>query len=403
MMSLGLRYAPLWRVAILASLLGPGCGSSSSSSSPAVFATEGTGTWKTSPATPPLSLDNIYDPQLFWTGSVVLIPAFSSSAVPVFTGLLVFDPVGRTWKREATSGGSAYGYQSSTSVTWTGKVLLEFGGRPIAQSIDPSTGKATNWSLTGALSFRGGAIAVWTGSRMIIWEGYTVDPSGNTVVLTDGAMYEPATDSWFPMSLAPGPKAGYGPDLTAIWTGTHMLVWGGFQGTTGIPAGLAYDPEDNTWAPLPSEGQPSARAGHAAVWTGTEMIVWGGAPLGGPGGIDTLHPFADGGAYNPTTQTWRSIVAPNTGLFGPAGVWTGTEMLVWGGYDEYACGGAPDCTGSNLGYRYNPTTDQWKYITTVNAPSPRVTAGATWTGNSLFILGGDEAGVTVTDGAEWFP
>src|SRR5439155_392223 len=33
---------------------------------------------------------------------------------------------------------------------------------------------------------------------------------------------------------------------------------------------------DDTWAPINSAGAPEGRSLHTAVWTGSEMIVWGG-------------------------------------------------------------------------------------------------------------------------------
>ena len=44
-------------------------------------------------------------------------------------------------------------------------------------------------------------------------------------------------------------------------------------------------------------------------------------------------------------------------------VWTGSEMIVWGGVD-YTFN---DC---NTGGRYNPSTDSWMATSTDNAPSP---------------------------------
>ena len=40
--------------------------------------------------------------------------------------------------------------------------------------------------------------------------------------------------------------------------------------------GGRYDPAANTWTALPTSGAPAARDYHTAVWTGSEMIVWGG-------------------------------------------------------------------------------------------------------------------------------
>ena len=64
-----------------------------------------------------------------------------------------------------------------------------------------------------------------------------------------------------------------------------MLVWGG-----GLPAGGRYNPTSDTWVPT-STGLYAAvaRFDSTAVWTGSEMIVWGGG-----GGI---HAFNVGGRY----------------------------------------------------------------------------------------------------------
>ncbi|MDP9186205.1 MAG: hypothetical protein M3O72_02460, partial [Verrucomicrobiota bacterium] len=56
---------------------------------------------------------------------------------------------------------------------------------------------------------------------------------------------------------------------------------------------IAQNCSDDTWTPTFS-GVPDARYLHTAVWTGTEMIVWGGY---GSGYLNT------GGRYNPTTDT----------------------------------------------------------------------------------------------------
>src|SRR6476619_771329 len=49
---------------------------------------------------------------------------------------------------------------------------------------------------------------------------------------------------------------------------------------------------DDTWTP--TSGPPDHRVGHTAVWTGSEMIVWGGFR-------DLFTPFNTGGRYNPST------------------------------------------------------------------------------------------------------
>ena len=81
------------------------------------------------------------------------------------------------------------------------------------------------------------------------------------------------------------------------------------------------------------------------------------------GGHDYLYnvDFNDGGRYNPATGAWTPHQpgpdAPSPRI--SQGVWTGSELLVWGG-DDFATGG-----------RYNPATDQLAaHQHRARAPSP---------------------------------
>ncbi len=77
-----------------------------------------------------------------------------------------------------------------------------------------------------------------------------------------------------------------------------MIVWGGFDGTVHVNTGARYKPSTNTWTATNLSNAPSARIGHAAVWTGHEMIVWGGYNYQENLLLDT------GGRYSPTTDSW---------------------------------------------------------------------------------------------------
>jgi hypothetical protein len=83
-----------------------------------------------------------------------------------------------------------------------------------------------------------------------------------------------------------------------------------------LPArGAAYDPATDRWRRLPNP--PIApRTAPAAVWSGKELLVWGG--IGLPGASDNpldrvlerrtiLAPIGDGAAYDPATDRWRSL------------------------------------------------------------------------------------------------
>src|SRR6267378_4677599 len=102
---------------------------------------------------------------------------------------------------------------------------------------------------------------------------------------------------------------------------------------------------DDTWTPTSVINAPAGRIRHAAVWTGSEMIIWGGS--------DGISFFNTGGRYNPSTDSWTATSTTNApaGRFSHTTVWIGSEMIVWGGVDS--------SNQFNTGGRYNPSTDSW--------------------------------------------
>jgi N-acetylneuraminic acid mutarotase len=133
---------------------------------------------------------------------------------------------------------------------------------------------------------------------------------------------------------------------------------------------------DDTWTATSTINAPEGRTGATAVWTGSEMIVWGGIDSNLVG-LDT------GGRYNPSTDSWTPTSTTNapTGAFDHTAVWTGSEMIVWGGNHMIQI-------GMNTGGRYNPSTDSWTPTSTNNAPQARYLHTAVWTGSEMVIWGG---------------
>jgi hypothetical protein len=124
----------------------------------------------------------------------------------------------------------------------------------------------------------------------------------------------------------------------------------------------------------------SARDGSASVWTGEEMIVVGGnvrppcppsADCDGPS-PDQLR--ADGAAYDPETDTWRSIAAAPVPFTYAQAVWTGREMVVL----EISAvpNGKPGHT-----LAYDPEADAWREL---DPPPDAYLIGGVWDGRELF-------------------
>ena len=101
-----------------------------------------------------------------------------------------------------------------------------------------------------------------------------------------------------------------------------MIVWGGNGNTGG-----RYNPGTDTWTATSTTNAPIDRILHTAVWTGSEMIVWGGQ-------IGYRTYTNTGGRYNPSTDSWAATSTTNapTARGYHTTVWTGSEMIVWGGY-----------------------------------------------------------------------
>ncbi|PYJ00936.1 MAG: hypothetical protein DMF00_06405 [Verrucomicrobia bacterium] len=144
---------------------------------------------------------------------------------------------------------------------------------------------------------------------------------------------------------------------------------------------------DNSWTATTSTNAPSDRFDHTVVWTGTEMIVWGGTR-------DGLFNLSTGGRYRPATDTWidTSTAGAPFARSGHTAVWTGTEMIVWGG------------NADNTGGRYNPVTDSWTATSTANAPAGRNSHTAVWTGSQMIVWGGvNFIGLTFNTGGKYNP
>lgn len=284
-----------------------------------------------------------------------------------------------SWSPTSTSGGYCPNARGCHTSVWTGTYMVVWGGENWTGTnmVDFSTGgrydPATDtWYFVSSsgLSARTRHTAVWTGSVMIIWGGYTFDDWSHNYT---GSRYNPTSDSWSSVTLTNHPSARN--NHTAVWTGSVMIVWGGTDGAGGLNDGGRYNPSSNSWSTVSGTSCPSSRYMHSAVWTGSVMIVWGGT--------DSVGSKRTGGRYNPSSNSWSST-STGTDCPGARGyhtaVWTGTEMIVWGGVEE------PANTLLNTGGRYNPSTNSWGATSTgANCPGATIYHAAIWAGEGMIV------------------
>ena len=287
------------------------------------------------------------------------------------------------------------------TAVWTGQEMILWGGTqnmrsPFSDGARYNPNAAT-WRPTSRIAApieRDDHVAVWTGAEMIVWGGNSYRESLDK--LDSGGRYDPEKDRW---RATPSLGLSARDDPRAVWTGIEMIVWGGRDEDGHSDTGARYNPTTNTVRPVGRAGAPQPREDHTIVWTGTEMIVWGGW-----NGDDRARNYALNGArYNPTTDTWR----PLTGVGAPesredhTAMWSGTEMLVWGGVRRE--GSPAEQRQLGTGGRYSPETDTWTPITRVDAPDAREDDVVVWTGEQMLVWGGQHRGIPLQSGGRYVP
>ncbi len=199
--------------------------------------------------------------QAFWTGMYMLIWGGACDALsPLDCGgpddiIGRYDPIANAWI--PTTGSGAPDARFGAAV-WTGLELLVYQDAtkaarydPLLDMWSPITVPAQSWMPTGQKG-----LAVWTGDRMIVWDG------------TTGATYDPATDQWSPISLIGAPAGTT--LLHMVWTGAEVIV-------IGASGGGHYNPTTDEWRAIETKGAflPSTNDAHV-LWTGSDLIIYHG-------------------------------------------------------------------------------------------------------------------------------
>ncbi len=353
------------------------------------------GVWS-EPSPPPGSTDLRYE-SLVWTGRRLILWGGQEGMPGMETVRnrgLIYDAQTSLWSRivpnPPTSPSGRFGHFGF----WTGSEMLIWGG---GQNPDPNAGSSRIFDLVSdggryspswSANIDGGSwrsmplpplaaaersSMVWTGAELLIWGGFDIE------AVERGARYDPALDVWSSLSRLGVAAARF--DHSTVWSGSEMIVWGGFD-STGNPldSGGRYDPVTDTWQATGGT-PPSPRGRHTAVWTGGEMIVWGGHDNAEP---SVAGSFASGGRYEPVGDTWQATGGtPPSPRGDHSAVWTGQEMLVFGGLS-----GCPACQVSNQAAVYDPLSDLWSAPFSPPSGGERWAHSAVWAGDRMVVWGG---------------
>ena len=270
--------------------------------------------------------------------------------------------------------------------------MIVFGGGQNAGPTDaggrynPSTDKWLPLPTTGRPAARSYHTAVWSGAQMILAGG-----TGSSGQAGDAFTYDPVSNAWAKWNpntrISEAPRDSH----CAVWTGSTMILWGGYDSTSTLSnTGDVFDPQNRgTIGALPTAGSvPSARVYTPCVWTGTQLIAWGGD---GPSAY-----LGDGGRTRSSgTPGWDALpTSPLAARGNHSMIWTGTDAIIYGG-------STPSSSTSADGARYNPSTNTW---TAIASYSPgREGQTAVWTGQEMIIWGGDDGNLNVQTGARYVP
>jgi hypothetical protein len=143
----------------------------------------------------------------------------------------------------------------------------------------------------------------------------------------------------------------------------------------GFNTGGRYNPGTNSWTTTSTTQAPSGRTDHKGVWTGSEMIVWGGFYYDGVNYVLVNT----GGRYTPGADNWIATSATNRCPDARelhTAVWTASEMIIWGGLLSFA--GPPySSTGGRYCAQSGPTPTPTATPTPSGTPTPTATPRVT--------------------------
>jgi hypothetical protein len=142
------------------------------------------------------------------------------------------------------------------------------------------------------------------------------------------------------------------------------------------PANEPWSSYPPGWTELPTP--PQQRFDPALVWTGSQLLSWGGKSSGS----SDAKPVANGWSFDPATGQWSAIPEAPEALVNTGGIWSGTQALFWGE--------RPSDTGGDLPWivmAYDPGTSSWREFD----PSPHGSEWGgvwVWAGDRLIAFGG---------------
>jgi hypothetical protein len=329
---------------------------------------------------------------LVWSGAVPGDPdlpgATADKAFQVLEDGAAYDPATDSWRVLPAAPVSG---RVGAAAVWAGDRLVVWGGfsgpdRALDDGAAYLPGQDTWLRLPPApITARGDVTAVWTGREVLIIGGAerVGRPGRVSGVQRDGAAYDPVANRWrtipaVPDGVWPLRDRGVWPireRFAGTWTGEALFVWGRDV--------ALYHPATDVWqhVPAPLTGVRIG-GGVAAVRVGDQVVVIGLATRDDP-------------------ETFGLRYDSSSGMFGPVPGLLSDPMnrprqVVATDADVLVLQTDPDRAAV-----WSPGAATWRTAPPTLARGTE--AVAVWTGEQLLIWGGSVAEAVRTDGIAWTP
>jgi N-acetylneuraminic acid mutarotase len=285
---------------------------------------------------------------------------------------------------------------SFASGIWAGGKYIVWGGlyggtgaaangiKNFGYLFNPTTNLWTNASTTGAPVARNKHFSARAANnKMLIFGGLATSSGGGNLPYNDGAIYDPATDTWGPVFSTVNAPNAYAllTGVKALDTVANKLYT--FSWYLGVAYAKVYNIGTATWSNISITNCPPVNLGlsFSAVWMGAPVNKW--IVMGG----DLNNGTVDVRIFNPATGTWQIMATPPAFVEAtetPTLLWTGSEVIVYSG----RLSGTDNWSAQAV--KYNPLTNVWTNLATANKPGPRMAFSAFYGSNKVFIWGGME-------------
>jgi hypothetical protein len=232
---------------------------------------------------------------------------------------------------------------------------------------------------------------VWTGTEFIVWGG----SDGAPHALADGAVYNPATETWRTIATTSAAHPG----ANAVWAADRMVVLAGADGA-------AYDPATDEWSSLPDLDLAGDEVGFTDAVLSDGVLLGVGVTIDDSGSRAELSVWTldhDQNRWSEPQQITISSALPIGRLVSVADQFsvyspipTDDGFVLWNAHEG--------------GWRYS-TDDSWSRVPPV-APSPEAalldSTATWWDGHLVAIVATTTAdatsiGIAVLDDDGWSP